>query len=144
DVGDQPGLLADDSVELDPEYRKQMVYYRTTEAPGTIIISTAERHLYLIQPGGRAIRYGIGVGRDGFQWQGLLSITNKKEWPDWTPPPEMIARQPYLPRFMAGGPGNPLGARAMQSPGVSVRLDAQHREPAQQPHGIARPRSRCR
>jgi lipoprotein-anchoring transpeptidase ErfK/SrfK len=113
DVGDQPGLLADDSVELDPEFRKQVVSYRTTEAPGTIIIATGERHLYLIQPGGRAIRYGIGVGRDGFQWQGLLSITRKAEWPDWTPPPEMIARQPYLPRFMAGGPGNPLGARAM-------------------------------
>jgi lipoprotein-anchoring transpeptidase ErfK/SrfK len=113
DVGDQPGLLPDDSVELDPEFRKQVVYYRTNEAPGTIIISTGERHLYLIQPGGRAIRYGIGVGRDGFQWQGLLSITRKAEWPDWTPPPEMIARQPYLPRFMAGGPGNPLGARAM-------------------------------
>ncbi len=113
DVGDQPGLLPDDSVELAPEYRKQMVYYRTTEAPGTIIISTAERHLYLIQGNGRALRYGIGVGRDGFQWQGLLNITRKAEWPDWTPPPEMIARQPYLPRFMAGGPGNPLGARAM-------------------------------
>jgi lipoprotein-anchoring transpeptidase ErfK/SrfK len=113
DVGDQPGLLADDSVELDPEYRKQMVYYRSTEAPGTIIISTAERHLYLIQGNGRALRYGIGVGRDGFQWQGLLNISRKAEWPDWTPPPEMIARQPYLPRFMAGGPGNPLGARAM-------------------------------
>ena len=96
-----------------PEFRKQMVYYRTTEAPGTIIISTAERHLYLVQGNGRALRYGIGVGRDGFQWQGLLSITRKAEWPDWTPPPEMIARQPYLPRFMAGGPGNPLGARAM-------------------------------
>ena len=113
DVGDQPGLLADDSVELDPEFRKQVVYYRSNEAPGTIIIATGERHLYLVQPGGRAIRYGIGVGRDGFQWQGLLSITRKAEWPDWTPPPEMIARQPYLPRFMAGGPGNPLGARAM-------------------------------
>src|SRR5436309_5646632 len=110
---DQPGLLADDSFELDPEFRKQVVYYRTTEAPGTIIISTTERHLYLVQPGGRAIRYGIGVGRDGFQWQGLVNITNKKEWPDWTPPAEMIQRQPYLPRFMAGGPGNPLGARAM-------------------------------
>src|SRR6204780_4222884 len=122
DVGDQPGLLPDDSLELDPEYRKQMVYYRTTEAPGTIIISTAERHLYLIQPGGRAIRYGIGVGRDGFQWQGLLSITNKKEWPDWTPPPEMIERQPYLPRFMAGGPGNPLGARAMYLGGSVYRI----------------------
>ncbi len=71
DPGDQPGLLADDSVELDPEFRKQVVYYRTTEAPGTIIISTDERHLYLIQGNGRAIRYGIGVGRDGFQWQEL-------------------------------------------------------------------------
>jgi lipoprotein-anchoring transpeptidase ErfK/SrfK len=113
DAGDQPGLVADDSYQLDPEWQKQAVLYRTTEAPGTIIVSTAERHLYLIQPGGRAIRYGIGVGRDGFQWQGLLNITKKAEWPDWTPPPEMIARQPYLPRFMAGGPGNPLGARAM-------------------------------
>src|SRR6478735_9490003 len=111
--GDQPGLVADDSYHLDPEWQKQMVLYRTSEPPGTIIISTSERHLYLIQPGGRALRYGIGVGRDGFQWQGLVTITNKKEWPDWTPPPEMIARQPYLPRFMAGGPGNPLGARAM-------------------------------
>ena len=113
DPGDQPGLMADDSFQLDPEWQKQMVLYRTSEAPGTIIISTSERHLYLIQPGGRALRYGIGVGRDGFQWQGLLSITKKAEWPDWTPPPEMIQRQPYLPRFMAGGPGNPLGARAM-------------------------------
>jgi lipoprotein-anchoring transpeptidase ErfK/SrfK len=113
DPGDQPGLVADDSVPLDPEWQKQMVLYRTTEQPGTIIISTAERHLYLVQPGGRALRYGIGVGRDGFQWQGLLNISKKAEWPDWTPPPEMIARQPYLPRFMAGGPGNPLGARAM-------------------------------
>src|ERR1700686_4689517 len=92
DVGDQPGLLADDSVELDPEFRKQMVYYRTTEAPGTIIISTAERHLYLIQGGGRAIRYGIGVGREGFQWQGLLDIFKKAEWPDRAAPPEEIAR----------------------------------------------------
>jgi lipoprotein-anchoring transpeptidase ErfK/SrfK len=113
DQGDQPGLIADDSYELDPEWQKQMVYFRTTEPPGTIIISTAERHLYLVQPGGRALRYGIGVGRDGFQWQGLLSIARKAEWPDWVPPPEMIERQPYLPRFMAGGPGNPLGARAM-------------------------------
>ncbi|MDI4238002.1 L,D-transpeptidase [Bradyrhizobium sp. 31Argb] len=113
DVGDQPGLVPDDNVELDPEWRKQVVYYRTNEAPGTIIISTKERHLYLVQGNGRAIRYGIGVGREGFQWQGLLNITRKAEWPDWTPPPEMIARQPYLPRFMAGGPGNPLGARAM-------------------------------
>jgi lipoprotein-anchoring transpeptidase ErfK/SrfK len=113
DPGDQPGIEADESFELPPQFQKQMVFYRTSEAPGTIIVETSERHLYVVQPGGRALRYGIGVGRDGFQWQGLLSITKKQEWPDWTPPPEMIARQPYLPRFMAGGPGNPLGARAM-------------------------------
>jgi lipoprotein-anchoring transpeptidase ErfK/SrfK len=110
---DEPGLVADDAYELEPEFRKQVVYYRTTEAPGTIIVVTAERHLYLVQGNGRAIRYGIGVGREGFQWQGLVNITRKAEWPDWTPPSEMIQRQPYLPRFMAGGPGNPLGARAM-------------------------------
>src|ERR1700723_3110616 len=130
DVGDQPGLLPDDSLQLSPEFRKQMVYYRTTEAPGTIIISTAERHLYLVQGNGRALRYGIGVGRDGFQWQGLLSISRKAEWPDWTPPPEMIARHPYLPRFMAGGPGNPLGARAMYLGGTVYRI-----------HGTNAPRS---
>jgi lipoprotein-anchoring transpeptidase ErfK/SrfK len=110
---DEPGLVADDSFELDPQFRKQVVYYRSSEAPGTIIVVTAERHLYLVQGNGRAIRYGIGVGREGFTWQGLVNITRKAEWPDWTPPPEMIQRQPYLPRFMAGGPGNPLGARAM-------------------------------
>ncbi len=110
---DEPGLVADDAYELEPEWQKQVVYFRSTEAPGTIIVVTAERHLYLVQGNGRAIRYGIGVGREGFQWQGLVNITRKAEWPDWTPPPEMIQRQPYLPRFMAGGPGNPLGARAM-------------------------------
>jgi lipoprotein-anchoring transpeptidase ErfK/SrfK len=122
DPGDQPGIEADDSYELAPEYQKQMVFYRSAEAPGTIIVETSERHLYLVQPGGRALRYGIGVGRDGFQWQGLLSIVKKAEWPDWTPPPEMIARQPYLPRFMAGGPGNPLGARAMYLGGTVYRI----------------------
>jgi lipoprotein-anchoring transpeptidase ErfK/SrfK len=86
---------------------------RTSEPPGTIIVHTNERYLYVVQPGGRALRYGIGVGREAFQWQGLLTITRKQEWPDWTPPPEMIERQPYLPRFMAGGPGNPMGARAL-------------------------------
>ena len=97
---------------LPEEYQKQMVFYRSLQPPGTIIIDTQERHLYLIQET-RAMRYGIGVGRDGFTWQGLLQISRKAEWPDWHPPPEMIERQPYLPRFMAGGPGNPLGARAM-------------------------------
>ncbi|MDB5549336.1 MAG: L,D-transpeptidase [Tardiphaga sp.] len=113
DRGDTPGLIADEFVQLDPAFQKQMVLYRTTEAPGTVIIVTADRHLFVVQGNGRALRYGIGVGRDGFTWQGLLKISRKAEWPDWTPPPEMIARQPYLPRFMAGGPGNPMGARAL-------------------------------
>ncbi len=114
DIGDQPGFVPSEAEELlPPEYQRQIVYYRTTEAPGTIIVQTAERYLYLVQGNGRAIRYGIGVGRDGFQWQGLLNVSRKAEWPDWTPPPEMIKRQPYLPRFMAGGPGNPMGARAL-------------------------------
>jgi lipoprotein-anchoring transpeptidase ErfK/SrfK len=112
--GDQPGYEATAQEErLDPKYQKTVVFYRTTEAPGTIIVQSDERFLYVVQPGGRALRYGIGVGRDGFQWQGMVKITRKVEWPDWTPPPEMIERQPYLPRWMAGGPGNPLGARAM-------------------------------
>jgi lipoprotein-anchoring transpeptidase ErfK/SrfK len=95
------------------KFRRQIVAYNGSEAPGTIIIDTGSTFLYLVQPGGRAIRYGIGVGRDGFRWSGVQHITKKAEWPDWTPPAEMIARQPYLPRFMAGGPTNPLGARAM-------------------------------
>jgi len=113
-IGDEPGVIpnaADEQLPL--QFRRQVVLYRSTEAPGTIIVQTAERFLYVVQPGGRALRYGIGVGREGFQWQGLLHITRKQEWPDWTPPPEMIERQPYLPRFMAGGPGNPMGARAL-------------------------------
>ncbi len=114
DAGDQPGLVPDAAdEELSPELERQVVIYRTTEAPGTILVHTSERFLYVVQPNGRAIRYGIGVGRDGFQWQGLLRISRKQEWPDWHPPPEMIERQPYLPRFMAGGPGNPMGARAL-------------------------------
>ncbi len=103
-------------------YRRQPVFYRTSEAPGTIIIDTSERFLYLIQPNNVALRYGIGVGRDGFQWNGLLKITRKAEWPDWTPPSEMIERQPYLPRFMAGGPGNPMGARALYLGGTVYRI----------------------
>jgi len=113
-IGDEPGVVpnaADEQLPL--QFRRQVVLYRSTEPPGTIIVQTAERFLYVVQPGGRAIRYGIGVGREGFQWQGLQHITRKQEWPDWTPPAEMIARQPYLPRFMAGGPGNPMGARAL-------------------------------
>jgi len=113
-VDEQPGYVPDAEAEqLPAALRRQVVFYRTSEAPGTIIVQTSERFLYVVQGNNRALRYGIGVGRDGFQWSGLLRITRKAEWPDWNPPPEMIARQPYLPRFMAGGPGNPLGARAL-------------------------------
>ena len=99
--------------ELPYEYRRQPVSYRTTQPPGTLIIDTSQRFLYLVQTPTRAMRYGIGVGRDGFTWSGILRVSRKAEWPDWTPPPEMIKRQPYLPRWMAGGPGNPMGARAL-------------------------------
>ncbi len=113
-VEDQPGYEPNAEDErLPATFQRQLVFFRTTEAPGTIIVHTSERFLYLVQGNNRALRYGIGVGRDGFQWQGLVKISRKAEWPDWTPPPEMIARQPYLPRFMAGGPGNPMGARAL-------------------------------
>lgn len=99
--------------DLPPELRRQSVFYRSEYPPGTIIVNTADRFLYLIRGNNLALRYGVGVGRVGFQWGGIHVITRKAKWPDWTPPPEMIARQPYLPRFMAGGPGNPLGARAL-------------------------------
>jgi lipoprotein-anchoring transpeptidase ErfK/SrfK len=113
-IADQPGYEpSQDDSRPAPAFRMQAVYFRTTEAPGTIIVHTSERYMYLVQGNNRAIRYGIGVGRDGFQWSGLQRISRKAEWPDWTPPPEMIQRQPYLPRWMAGGPGNPMGARAM-------------------------------
>jgi lipoprotein-anchoring transpeptidase ErfK/SrfK len=113
---DQMGPVDEDTqqgYETPAQFKRQIVAYNGSEAPGTIIIDTPNTFLYLVQPGGRAIRYGIGVGRDGFRWSGVQHITKKAEWPDWTPPAEMIARQPYLPRFMAGGATNPLGARAM-------------------------------
>jgi len=93
--------------------RRQVVSYRTQAAAGTVVIDTAQTFLYYVLGDGTAIRYGIGVGRDGFTWAGAEVVTRKMEWPDWTPPQEMIARQPYLPRWMAGGEGNPLGARAI-------------------------------
>jgi lipoprotein-anchoring transpeptidase ErfK/SrfK len=108
--------------ELPARLRRQVVNYTTREAPGTIIIDTPHTYLYYVLGNGQAIRYGIGVGRDGFTWSGTQTITKKAEWPDWTPPPEMIARQPYLPRYMAGGPGNPLGARAMYLGGTIYRI----------------------
>jgi lipoprotein-anchoring transpeptidase ErfK/SrfK len=103
---------ADEERLTDGETR-QIVPFHTKEAPGTIIVDTGERYLYLVQPNDEAIRYGIGVGRVGFQWSGVERVSQKQEWPDWRVPAEMIGRQPYLPRFMAGGPGNPLGARAL-------------------------------
>ena len=102
-----------DPKELSPELRRQMVDYRTREPAGTVIIDTPNTYLYLVLGTGKAVRYGIGVGREGFTWAGEERVSKMSEWPDWHPPAEMIERQPYLPRFMAGGPGNPLGARAL-------------------------------
>jgi len=99
--------------QLPAHLRRQEVSFATKEPAGTIVVDTANTHLYYVLGGGRAIRYGVRVGRDGFTWTGVQKVTRKAEWPDWHPPTEMIERQPYLPRFMAGGPGNPLGARAM-------------------------------
>ena len=99
-----------DAFELPARFKRQVVSYSGPEAPGTIIVDTPNTYLYFVLGGGRAIRYGIGVGREGFTWSGVQQISKKSEWPDWHPPADMLARQPYLPRFMAGGPGNPLGA----------------------------------
>jgi lipoprotein-anchoring transpeptidase ErfK/SrfK len=98
---------------IDPQFMRQEVEYRGEETPGTIVVDTPQHFLYLVEPNGKALRYGIGVGRPGFTWSGSHVVTSKKEWPDWVPPPEMLTRRPDLPHFMAGGPSNPLGARAM-------------------------------
>ncbi len=119
-----PGIDHGNSANLPEDFQKRLVFYRSQQPPGVIIVNTVERHLYLIQDSTHAIRYGIGVGREGFTWQGLPSISRKAEWPDWHPPPEMIERQPYLPRFMAGGPGNPVyrihGTNAPETIGQAV------------------------
>src|SRR5499433_579789 len=112
----------EDATDPRDELRRQIVNYRTSEAPGTIIIDTPNTYLYLVLGGGKAIRYGIGVGREGFTWSGTKTVERKAEWPDWTPPEEMIQRAPYLPRFTAGGEGNPLGARAMYLSGSYYRI----------------------
>jgi lipoprotein-anchoring transpeptidase ErfK/SrfK len=111
--GQAPVAEAETDAGLTDDLRRQMVNYPTNVAAGTIVIDTAQTYLYYVLGDGKAIRYGIGVGRDGFTWSGAQSVTRKAEWPDWTPPQEMIERQPYLPRWMAGGEGNPLGARAI-------------------------------
>jgi lipoprotein-anchoring transpeptidase ErfK/SrfK len=122
---DQMGAIEEQTeqgYQAPAQFRRQVVAYTGSEAPGTIIIDTPNTFLYFVLGNGRAIRYGIGVGRDGFRWSGVQHITKKAEWPDWTPPAEMIARQPYLPRFMAGGATNPLGARAMYLGGTIYRI----------------------
>jgi len=122
-IEDQPGYQPSRSEEeLSGALQRQLVFFRTAEPAGTVVVFTSQRFLYVVQGNNRALRYGIGVGREGFQWAGLLKISRKAEWPDWTPPPEMIARQPYLPRFMAGGPGNPMGARALYLGSTIYRL----------------------
>lgn len=108
DVGIEPGRPG-----MDPKFEKQVVEYHGKHAPGTLVIDTPNKFLYLVQSGGKALRYGIGVGKPGFEWSGVKTISAKKEWPAWTPPPEMLKRRPDLPRHMEGGPENPLGARAM-------------------------------
>jgi lipoprotein-anchoring transpeptidase ErfK/SrfK len=108
--------------QLAPRLRRQVVGYPSREAPGTIIVDTPHTYLYYVLGHGKAIRYGIGVGRKGFTWSGVKSIVRKQEWPDWYPPPEMIKRQPYLPRVVVGGPGNPLGARALYIGGTEYRI----------------------
>ena len=108
-----PEMNPEQTREIDPKYHRQLVNYSGSEPPGTIIIDTPQRFLFLVQENGKALRYGIGVGKPGFTWAGEKKISAKKEWPDWVPPPEMLQRRPDLPHFMAGGPENPLGARAM-------------------------------
>ena len=112
----------DEDALLPEHLKKSIVAYDTREAPGTIVIDTGNTYLYYVLGGGRAVRYGVGVGRDGFTWSGVQTVSRKAEWPDWIPPSDMIARQPYLPRWVAGGPGNPLGARAMYLGASAYRI----------------------
>jgi lipoprotein-anchoring transpeptidase ErfK/SrfK len=110
-LANAPTMDAESEPEL--QFRRQEVEYSGTEAPGTLVVDTPDKFLFLVEPHGKALRYGIGVGRPGFTWSGVKRISRKAEWPDWTPPAEMVLRRPDLPRYMAGGPGNPLGARAL-------------------------------
>jgi lipoprotein-anchoring transpeptidase ErfK/SrfK len=118
----QPGDTASSSDELPAPLRRQIVAYDGNEPAGTIIIDTPHTFLYLTLGNSKAMRYGIGVGREGFTWSGTETITRKAEWPDWIPPAQMVARQPYLPRWVGGGPGNPLGARALYLGNTDYRI----------------------
>jgi lipoprotein-anchoring transpeptidase ErfK/SrfK len=113
------GNVSDD---LPEEFQRQAVFYRSQLPVGTVIVETAERHLYLIESETRALRYGIGVGRDAAKAAGLMRVSRKAEWPDWTAPADLVARLPYVPRFVAGGPGNPLGARVMDLGNAVYRI----------------------
>jgi lipoprotein-anchoring transpeptidase ErfK/SrfK len=115
---------------------REVVAYGGREAPGTIVVNSPERRLYLVLGDGTAIRYGIGVGRPGFEWGGQKRITRKAEWPDWTPPPQMLKRRPDLPRYMAGGPNNPLGARALYLGGSLFRIHGSN-EPQTIGHAVS-------
>lgn len=120
-----PGVSEEDDVGsavLPERLRRKIVSFESREAPGTIVIDTGNTTLYYVLGQGRAIRYGVGVGREGFTWSGVQTVSRKAAWPDWIPPAEMIARQPYLPRFVAGGPGNPLGAAAMYLGASTYRI----------------------
>jgi lipoprotein-anchoring transpeptidase ErfK/SrfK len=112
----------DENAQLPARLQRQVVDYPSREAPGTVIVDTPHTFLYYVLGNGKAVRYGIGVGRDGYTWSGVKSIIRKTEWPDWYPPADMVKRQPYLPRMVAGGSGNPLGARAMYIGGTEYRI----------------------
>lgn len=116
---------------FDPQFERQLVDFEGRQAPGTIVIDTSRRFLYLVQPDGKALRYGVGVGRAGFEWHGTKAIARKAEWPDWRPPAEMLRRRPDLPTYMAGGPRNPLGARALYLGGTLYRIHGSN-----EPHTI--------
>ena len=127
---------ADVANEPEPQFRRQEVDYTGPAAPGTIVVDTPDRFLFLVEQHGRALRYGIGVGRPGFAWSGLKRISRKSEWPDWTPPGDMLIRRPDLPRHMAGGPENPLGARALYLGSSLYRIHGTN-EPATIGHNVS-------
>ena len=127
---DEEVIQEEHAWEMPTHLKRQIVNYQTKEPAGTIVVDTPNTYLYLVLGDGRAMRYGIGVGREGFTWSGTQKIAEKKEWPDWRPPQEMIARQPYLPRFVAGGTHNPLGARALYLGNTQYRI-----------HGTNQPRT---
>jgi lipoprotein-anchoring transpeptidase ErfK/SrfK len=117
-----PGQASTDGRPLVSPIPRETISYEGPYSPGTIVVNTSERRLYLVLPGHEAIKYGVGVGRPGFTWAGQSHIANKREWPDWTPPPQMLKRRPDLPRHMEGGIDNPLGARAMYIAGTLYRI----------------------